>query len=453
MSRERKIFAAKCAIVMSVPIVLYAYATGPDPRKTGAPGDSLCTECHLGTANSVPGKVEVTFPNGLTYTPGQTQRLTVTVTDTAARVFGFQLTARLASNERSAQAGTFTPINGSTQVLCEDGQNKPAGGCRASAPLEFIEHTLAGASNTFTFDWTPPATDAGNVRIYVAGNGGNGDGTNRGDHIFTANYTVTPAAAGDGGGSNKPAMRAVQPVLQAFLGGERVSSGTWLEIYGTNLSTTTREWAGSDFTGNTAPKSLDGVGVKINGQDAFVRYVSPTQINVQAPDDNNAVGPVQVVVSNSNGSSAPLMVNKTSASPALLTTPAFSVGGKQYAAALFPDFQTFVGPANLIAGVPFRPAKPGDTIIVFAVGCGATNPPSAAGQFFPDARPLSSSYQVTFGQAVAQAQGFLAAGAVGLCQFNVTVPNATGDTNGDIRIDATVDGQSTGQNLYTNIQR
>jgi uncharacterized membrane protein YGL010W len=50
----------------------------------------------------------------------------------------------------------------------------------------------------------------------------------------------------------------------------------------------------------------------------------------------------------------------------------------------------------------------------------------------------------------AQAQGFLAAGAVGLCQFNVTVPNVS---DGDIRIDATVDGTATGQTLYTTVQR
>jgi uncharacterized protein (TIGR03437 family) len=228
-----------------------------------------------------------------------------------------------------------------------------------------------------------------------------------------------------------------------------LSAGTWVEIYGTNLSSATREWAGSDFQENRAPTQLEGVRVNINGRAAFVRYVSPTQVNVQAPDDDS-VGPVNVEVINSNGTSNAVSVQKTRVSPALLTTPLFNVGGRQYLAALHSDNRTFVGRENLIQGVAFRPAKPGDIIIVYAVGCGPTNPATPAGQFFNDARALSSPFQIRFGETVAQAVGNLAAGAVGLCQFNATVPNVA---DGDIRIDATVDGTATGQTLFTTVQR
>jgi len=448
MSRHRKIFVAKCVTILAViPVMIYAYAEGPEARKTGAPGDRLCTECHAGTANPSGGKVEVTFPAGLTYTPGAKQRLTVTVTDSPARsVNGFQLTARLASNESNGQAGTFTTLDAATQVICEDSSLRPSTGCRTAAPLEFIEHTQSGSrSNTWSLEWTPPATDVGNIRFYIAGNSANGNGQNTGDRIFSANYTLTPATTQP----PRPAIRAQQPVLQAFSGAFGLSAGTWLEIYGTNLSPTTREWAGNDFQGNRAPTSLDGVSVNINNKPAFVRYISPTQINVQAPDDD-AVGPVQITVTNANGASDPVTVQKAKVSPALLTTPLFNVGGVQYVAALHPDFQTFVGRANLISGVAFRPARPGDTIIVFAVGCGTTNPATPAGQFFNEARPLALPYQVKFGDTVAQSQGFLAAGAVGLCQFNVTVPNVA---DGDSRIDVSIDGTATGQTLSTTIQR
>ena len=56
----------------------------------------------------------------------------------------------------------------------------------------------------------------------------------------------------------------------------------------------------------------------------------------------------------------------------------YLVNGKQYLAAVYPDLQTFVGPENLIPGVTFRPAKSGDTIIAFAVGCGPSTPASPA---------------------------------------------------------------------------
>jgi hypothetical protein len=90
----------------------------------------------------------------------------------------------------------------------------------------------------------------GNIRIYVAGNSANGNGQNTGDRIFTANYTLTPATAQ----AARPAIRAEQPVLQAFSGTAGVSSGTWIEIYGTNLSPTTRV-GGNDFSGNARRRS------------------------------------------------------------------------------------------------------------------------------------------------------------------------------------------------------
>ena len=57
-----------------------------------------------------------------------------------------------------------------------------------------------------------------------------------------------------------------------------ITPGTYAEIYGSNLSLTTRGWATSDFTGShgtVAPTTLDGVSVQIGGQAAFVNYISP----------------------------------------------------------------------------------------------------------------------------------------------------------------------------------
>jgi uncharacterized protein (TIGR03437 family) len=448
MSRDRKILYAKLAAILSaVPMVIIGHSAGPDPRKTGGPGDSVCTECHLGSPiNDGRGSVEISFPGGLFYSPGEAQVWTVTVRGDGQRTFGFQASARPASNDRNGQAGRFRALDASTFVLCEDGRLRPVNGaCNVAAPLEFIEHSFPQDSGIFRFEWTPPATDIGPVNVYLAGNAANANGMETGDRIYTSQYTLQPRTLTFA----RPAIRAQQPVLQAFSGLPGLSSGTWLEIYGSDFSPITQEWAASDFNGNQAPTSLQGVRVNVNAKPAFVRYISPGQVNVQAPDDD-ATGDVQIEVINPAGTSNAVTVAKGRTSPALLTTPLFNVGGTQYVAALHTDFATFVGRPNLIAGVPFRPAVPGDTIIVFAVGCGATNPASPAGQFFPDARPLASPFQVTFGQTVATAQAVLAAQAIGLCQFNVTVPNVP---DGDIRLDATVDGVATGQTLFTTVQR
>ncbi len=450
MTRDRRILYGKIAAIFSaVPMIIIGNNNGPDPRSTGAPGDQTCsrTDCHVGTPiNDGRGSVEITFPSGLTYTPGEAQVWRVTVTGAGQRAFGFQASARPASNSRSAQAGRFRATDASTFVLCEDGRLRPnAGNCNPAAPLEFIEHSFPGDAGTFQFEWTPPAADIGPVNVYIAGNAANANGMNTGDRIYTNEYVLQPRQLT----FDRPAIRAQQPVLQAFSGMPGLSSGTWLEIYGTGFAPVSQEWGGADFNGNTAPTSLRGVRVNVNGRPAFVRFISPTQVNVQAPDDA-ATGPVQIEVVNPAGTSTAVSLTKTRASPALLTTPAFNVNGTQYVAALHTDFVTFVGRPSLIAGVPFRPAAPGGTIIVFAVGCGATNPASPAGQFFPDARALAAPFQVTFGTTVASAQAVLAAQAIGLCQFNVTVPNVP---DGDIRIDATVDGVATGQTLFTTVQR
>src|SRR5205823_8026782 len=111
-----------------VPAFLYSYATGPDPRYTGAPGDSTCASagCHTGTAlNGGGGSVQLTSSAGTNYTPGQQQTLTITVTDSKARVYGFQASARPDSNSSKGQAGDFT-AGTQQQVICDNGRNKTA---------------------------------------------------------------------------------------------------------------------------------------------------------------------------------------------------------------------------------------------------------------------------------------------------------------------------------------
>ena len=60
-----------------------------------------------------------------------------------------------------------------------------------------------------------------------------------------------------------------------FDGFSAVAPDTLVEIYGNNFAPDTRQWAGSDFTGNNAPTSLDGVQVTIGGQNAFITTFRP----------------------------------------------------------------------------------------------------------------------------------------------------------------------------------
>ena len=74
-----------------------------------------------------------------------------------------------------------------------------------------------------------------------------------------------------------------------------IQAGEWISIYGTNLANESAQWNG-DF-----PTSLGGTTVTINGKPAYLLFVSPGQINLQAPDDS-ATGTVPVVVQTASGS-------------------------------------------------------------------------------------------------------------------------------------------------------
>lgn len=424
---------------------LLASSSGADARSTAGPGEDSAgcaqTGCHVGTGNPTRDSgVEITLPDGDHYTPGVKQRWQVRVTGAAGAIYGFQVSARLSDD---SQAGTLTPVDARTQVLCADNRNPP---CRADAPIQYVTHTMADSSNSFEFEWTPPDTDRGPVRVFAAGNAANGNGQNSGDRIFLRNFTLTPRPAQ----TQRPTIRTDRPVLQVFSGTPVISPGTWAELYGADLSAVTRQWAGSDFQGTQAPTELSGVKVRIAGRPAFISYISPTQVNVQVPEGIGTGDAIPVEIENAGGT-AQTTVRAAAVSPALLTTPIFNVGGRQYVAALHTDLTTFVGRTNLIAGVPFRPAKPGDRIIIYAVGCGPTDPASPPGQIVTGGlRRFSSTFTVRFGETNATAEGFMEPNNVGLCRFDVTVPNVA---DGDIAIQATVGGVTDNQSLFTTVQR
>ena len=233
----------------------------------------------------------------------------------------------------------------------------------------------------------------------------------------------------------------------AFGASKSVAPGSWIEIYGSNLSATARSWAGGDFAGVNAPTSLDATKVTIGNQAAFIDYISANQVNVQVP---SGVGTGQQTVTVVNGAaiSAPLTVTVNATQPGLYAPPNFNIGGKQYLAALFPDGVTYVAPPGSISGITSRQAKPGETIIVYGVGFGPVTPTIPAGQVVQQSNSLTSPLQVFFGQTPATlSYSGLAPGAVGLYQFNVVVPNVV---NSDaVAITFPLGGVNGSQTLYT----
>ncbi len=227
-----------------------------------------------------------------------------------------------------------------------------------------------------------------------------------------------------GPGTRRPVITSVISA-GAFGAFSAIAPGTWIEIYGTDLAPDTREWDSSDFNGPNAPTSLDGAQVTINGEKGFIMYISPGQINAQVPANLTFPGSFPVVVNNNGATSEPYNVTVNGVEPGLLAPPSFKLGSNQYVVALLPDGTTYILPTGAISGVTSRPAKSGETIVLYGIGFGLVTPPLTVGQLTQQSNRLILPLQILFGQMAAQItyQG-LAPGYLGLFQFNVVVPPA-----------------------------
>jgi len=215
-----------------------------------------------------------------------------------------------------------------------------------------------------------------------------------------------------------------------------IEAGSWAMIQGTNLANTYpgRTWTASEVVNGNLPTSLDGVTVTIDGKAAFVYYISPTQINVQVPSDS-VVGTVNVVVTNNGDKSAPAPAQLEAVAPAF-----FTYLGTNYAlASRLPDYALLGDPVVVPGTVA---AKPGDTLVLWGTGFGATNPAVPAGTTVTGAPAVLTGPTVTVGGIAAQVlSAVLTAGSAGVYQVTIQLP-ATVPT-GAVAVQASVGGVQT----------
>jgi len=231
--------------------------------------------------------------------------------------------------------------------------------------------------------------------------------------------------------------------LVANAEGERASiaPNTWLEIKGLNLAKpgSGRVWQGSDFVGNKMPTQLDGVSVTVNGKAAYVYYISPTQVNVLTPPD--AIAGLVPVVLTYNGASATYMAQAQTTSPSFFV---FDASGDVIAT--HAD-GSLIGPTTLYPGSS-TPAKPGETIVLYANGFGPTTVPVVSGSV-TQSGTLAPLPAVQIG-GIAATVKFAGLVSPGEYQFNVVMPPAIPDGNQTIA--ATLDGIATQGNAQIVVQ-
>ena len=200
-----------------------------------------------------------------------------------------------------------------------------------------------------------------------------------------------------------------------------IAPNTWVEIKGEGLSLTgdSRIWQTSDFANNKMPTQLDGISATVNGKSAYVYYISPSQVNILTPPDAIA-GSVSVVLANTGPTTASFTVQAQSMSPSF-----FVFGGGPYVAAVHAD-GSYIGSTTLYPGLS-TPAKPGETIMLYANGFGQTTAPVVSGSS-TQGGTLSTLPVVTIGGVTAQVQ-YAGLVSVGEFQFNVTIPTSLSDAD------------------------
>ncbi|MEI9973714.1 MAG: hypothetical protein WDO73_17690 [Ignavibacteriota bacterium] len=218
----------------------------------------------------------------------------------------------------------------------------------------------------------------------------------------------------------QPPVISPNGVVSLYSTANMIQPGGWASIYGANLAAATAGWKG-DF-----PMSLGGTSVTINGRPAYLSFVSPTQINLQAPDDI-AVGPVSVVVTTAAGkATASVLLNPYSPAFELLDSMHVAAiivranGGGAYGNGTY----DILGPDGNCFGYPTVSARAGDLVELFGIGFGPTDPVVQAGKPFSGAAPITNNVGLYIDNTIVTPL-FVGLSSAGMYQINVIIPPAS----------------------------
>jgi hypothetical protein len=210
---------------------------------------------------------------------------------------------------------------------------------------------------------------------------------------------LSPNAAGD----------VFYPQVGAGLG-----PGNIVQIYGSGLASATATPATLPL-----PTSMNGTSVVIGGVRAPLFYISPGQINAQIPFELAPGNQYQLIV-NANGQlTTPQSLQLNGGTPAILNFSSGAVVAQHLDGMLVKDT---------------APAAPGEFVVIYASGLGATDIPVPSGSASPSdppARVADMPVLTLNGNTIKVLFAGLTPGLVGLYQVNFQVPEdaKTGNYN------------------------
>jgi uncharacterized protein (TIGR03437 family) len=388
--------------------------------RTGAAVDGglNCTACHRGDPPNSDRTGSLTI-EAASYVPGVAQTVRVTVHHPDAMRWGFQLTARYANDERR-MAGTFA-VTDLIRVQCAaPGTDAPCNGL-----LEFASHnansTRLGSNGRSTFEvrWTPPAADVGDIVFYAAGNAANDSLNNQGDLIYRSAAVVRNA-----NGCNLPGAPSIGGLTSSASGAANTALNALASLWGVNFSVPGRgrNATEAETFARKYPTRMDCVEVLVRGERVPITYAGPGQINIQGPLRGLGGADVQVVANPGTSRESRSAVFNSIVDA---FQPAFFTFNGTSVAATTADGQTTIANPAVVANG--RPARPGETITIYATGLGFSQPVWAPGDIVRGQAPLENQLTIRVGGIAIPASDILYAGLApesisGLYQINLRLP-------------------------------
>ncbi len=250
-----------------------------------------------------------------------------------------------------------------------------------------------------------------------------------------------------GGGASVPPVAALSPnAVASIYGSAFAPDGTNAVVVPDRL------------IDGVVPTKVDGVCVLVGALPAPILVLTPTQIDFQVPQISTS-GTVAVQVVTGCGTAQELrsdavIVPVQSASPEFFYF-VHNANGQNPIAGMNYATGVFVGSQGLVAGSTFAPAKPGDTLTLYATGLGVTNPAYAAGVLPDKEGPITGEASVSFGGVNLAAADVKYIGVSpskpGVYEVRIHVPDATLDGNQPVKI--TVNGFVSPGGGYITVKR
>ncbi len=257
--------------------------------------------------------------------------------------------------------------------------------------------------------------------------------------IYTGSITISSNAANNSLVS-VPVQLVVAPVGQPVINSLGIvngangapgalSPGGIGSIYGNQLAPTGTR---SITTTTPLPRTLGSTQVLVNSVPAPLLYVAPGQINFQVPYSlqPGQLATVQVVSNGKAGNVRSLDIHAVV--PSLLSLSPFIPGTYGVVVNSLDRSLTLPG-GTTVPGFTSHPARPGDTITIYAIGLGQMSPSATEGEAaLPSTASTVAGVTAVFGggffgastSAVPSFTG-LTPTAVGLYEVNVRIPDGT----------------------------